>query len=106
MEVSLHSLECQARKLFSLLDSNAQQHVVGDVAAAQRPARPRPSALAPPPGSLRAAERCLLGASGSGGRAAPEGQNARCCAPLESAPDWIRTSDLRFRRPTLYPAEL
>src|SRR5213078_2318006 len=23
-----------------------------------------------------------------------------------SAPDWIRTSDLRFRRPTLYPAEL
>ena len=22
------------------------------------------------------------------------------------APDWIRTSDLRFRRPTLYPAEL
>ena len=25
---------------------------------------------------------------------------------LQSAPDWIRTSDLRFRRPALYPAEL
>ncbi len=24
----------------------------------------------------------------------------------DGAPDWIRTSDLRLRRPTLYPAEL
>src|SRR5215210_5067772 len=33
---------------------------------------------------------------------------ARNCvlAQLQSAPDRIRTCDLRFRRPTLYPAEL
>jgi hypothetical protein len=33
-------------------------------------------------------------------------QNSAPRGTSRSAPDWIRTSDLRFRRPTLYPAEL
>src|SRR5215212_5661389 len=34
-------------------------------------------------------------------------QGSSCrCSPSPSAPDRIRTCDLRFRRPTLYPAEL
>src|SRR5215207_2011090 len=41
----------------------------------------------------------------------PERQRQRSCkctrsAESGSAPERIRTSDLRFRRPTLYPAEL
>src|SRR5215207_4038846 len=30
----------------------------------------------------------------------------RLAGETSSAPDWTRTSDLRFRRPTLYPTEL
>ena len=33
-------------------------------------------------------------------------RKSRCQAEFDSAPERIRTSDLRFRRPTLYPAEL
>src|SRR4051812_1197840 len=36
----------------------------------------------------------------------PERENPRGCGGFGSAPERIRTSDLRFRRPTLYPAEL
>src|SRR4051794_2616288 len=33
-------------------------------------------------------------------------RNPRFTRGSFSAPDWTRTSDLRFRRPTLYPTEL
>ncbi len=33
-------------------------------------------------------------------------ENSAICRCFQSAPERIRTSDLRFRRPTLYPAEL
>jgi hypothetical protein len=50
----------------------------------------------------------VLGANNSAsGRSEPRTTKApRMQGLLASAPDRIRTCDLRFRRPTLYPAEL
>src|SRR5205823_770884 len=39
-------------------------------------------------------------------RGSPESRYGRVLGPDRDAPDRIRTCDLRFRRPTLYPAEL
>ena len=48
----------------------------------------------------------LIGTCFSGRRPRLERQKPRKCGTSEGAPGEIRTPDLRFRRPTLYPAEL
>ena len=65
------------------------------------------------PGSIGVGHNLRPGATGVPPRylrlqrdGAPHERNLQYCRPLLDAPERIRTSDLRFRRPTLYPAEL
>ena len=55
-------------------------------------------------GPSRAGALCLLQCCCNGG----SGEELRACQPIEiiGGPERTRTSDLRFRKPLLYPAEL